>query len=323
MAELEGKSSAVSQQPPIHSPQPSWLSLAPATFSLLYSSSLRNQKGIYNIKKWRKTLKFSDSRFQKQKYTSTSVKSQHQIFRLSELSPEEDKGFASQQEKQYQHQRLLVSRPGYCSGPGGREVILEVFIRQNQILSRWCLTHLMMLEDRTLHPAGAALVSCVIQALQIDWESLASEKCTNDVYSSEDFHQVNSSVKSRNNIARLQKPPFKPHSVTNLPKSKSYTHTPTLYLDFRLGQGAKHSQPIPKGWTSFIYTISGNVYIGPDDTQQKIEPHHTAVLGEGDSVQVENKDPERNHFVLIAGEPLREPVVQHGPFVMNTDEEIS
>ncbi|XP_029096186.1 pirin isoform X2 [Monodon monoceros] len=46
-------------------------------------------------------------------------------------------------------------------------------------------------------------------------------------------------------------------------KSKSYTHTPTLYLDFRLGQGAKHSQPIPKGWTSFIYTISGNVYIGP------------------------------------------------------------
>ncbi|KAM8896444.1 pirin isoform 2-T2 [Lycaon pictus] len=106
-------------------------------------------------------------------------------------------------------------------------------------------------------------------------------------------------------------------------QSKIYTRTPTLYLDFKLDQGAKHSQPIPKGWTSFIYTISGNVYIGPDDAQQKIEPHHTAVLGEGDSVQVENKDPERSHFVLIAGEPLREPVVQHGPFVMNTNEEIS
>ncbi|CAH6780351.1 Pir [Phodopus roborovskii] len=35
------------------------------------------------------------------------------------------------------------------------------------------------------------------------------------------------------------------------------------------------------------------------------------------------KDPQRSHFVLIAGEPLREPVVQHGPFVMNTNEEIS
>uniref|UniRef100_A0A452TH91 Pirin n=1 Tax=Ursus maritimus TaxID=29073 RepID=A0A452TH91_URSMA len=135
-------------------------------------------------------------------------------------------------------------------------------------------------------------------------------------------------------------------------KSKIYTRTPTLYLDFKLDHGAKHSQPLPKGtqvmscvwfelaisgfrssrgpaasllgrWTSFIYTISGNVYIGPDDAQQKIEPHHTAVLGEGDSVQVENKDPERSHFVLIAGEPLREAVVQHGPFVMNTNEEIS
>ncbi|KAH0500421.1 Pirin [Microtus ochrogaster] len=80
-------------------------------------------------------------------------------------------------------------------------------------------------------------------------------------------------------------------------KSKVYTRTPTLYLDFKLDQGAKHSQPIPKG---------------PDDAQQKIEPHHTAVLGEGDSVQLENKDPQRSHFVLIAGEPLREPVVQHG-----------
>ncbi|XP_036768819.2 pirin isoform X1 [Manis pentadactyla] len=170
-------------------------------------------------------------------------------------------------------------------------------------------------------------------------------------------------------------------------KSKIYTRTPTLYLDFKLDQGAKHSQPIPKElrfvmdavchqimffyflqtyihkgqgtgcknydtalqwkagfpedesflyvltwtamqtqasrWTSFIYTICGNVHIGPDDAQQKIEPHHTAVLGEGNSVQVENKDPERSHFVLIAGEPLKEPVVQHGPFVMNTNEEIS
>ncbi|XP_058569443.1 pirin isoform X2 [Neofelis nebulosa] len=91
-------------------------------------------------------------------------------------------------------------------------------------------------------------------------------------------------------------------------KSKIYTRTPTLYLDFKLDHGAKHSQPIPKG---------------PDDAQQKIEPHHTAVLGEGDSVQVQNRDPERNHFILIAGEPLGEPVIQHGPFVMNTNEEIS
>uniref|UniRef100_A0A452IAF0 Vascular endothelial growth factor D n=1 Tax=Gopherus agassizii TaxID=38772 RepID=A0A452IAF0_9SAUR len=59
-----------------------------------------------------------------------------------------------------------------------------------------------------------------------------------------------------------------------LPQSKVYTRTPTLYLDFKLDKGAKHIQPVPKG---------------SDDAQQKIEPHHTAVLDDGDGVQLENK----------------------------------
>ncbi|KAJ6667561.1 hypothetical protein lerEdw1_016682 [Lerista edwardsae] len=89
--------------------------------------------------------------------------------------------------------------------------------------------------------------------------------------------------------------------------SKIYTRTPTLYLDFKLDKGAKHTQPVPKG---------------PPEAQQKVEPHHTAVLDDGDGVQLENKDPEVSHFVLVAGEPIKEPVVQHGPFVMTTQEEI-
>ncbi|KAM4795012.1 pirin [Rhinophrynus dorsalis] len=106
-------------------------------------------------------------------------------------------------------------------------------------------------------------------------------------------------------------------------KSKVYTRTPTLYLDFKLEKGAKHTQPVPKGWTAFIYTLAGCTHVGPPDAQQTIEPHHTAVLDDGDSAHFENKDDELSHFVLIAGEPIKEPVVQHGPFVMNTREEIS
>ncbi|XP_075053083.1 pirin isoform X1 [Mixophyes fleayi] len=106
-------------------------------------------------------------------------------------------------------------------------------------------------------------------------------------------------------------------------KSKVYTRTPTLYLDFKLEKGAKHTQAVPKGWTAFIYTLHGVIHVGPTDAQQKIEPHHTAVLDDEDSVQFENKDDELCHFVLIAGEPIKEPVVQHGPFVMNTAQEIA
>ncbi|XP_064878754.1 pirin isoform X1 [Oncorhynchus nerka] len=106
-------------------------------------------------------------------------------------------------------------------------------------------------------------------------------------------------------------------------QSKIFTRTPTLYLDFKLDVGAKHVQPVPSGWTSFIYTLSGSVCVGPDAEQRKVEPHHTIVFHDGDCIAVENKTSEVCHFVLIAGQPINEPVVQHGPFVMNTEEEIN
>ncbi|TSY13817.1 Pirin [Bagarius yarrelli] len=105
-------------------------------------------------------------------------------------------------------------------------------------------------------------------------------------------------------------------------KSKIYTRTPTIYLDFHLSEGAKHVQPVTLGWTAFIYTLSGVVHVGPEADLTKVEPHHTVVFDDGDCIRVENKALEDAHFVLIAGEPIKEPVVQHGPFVMNSNEEI-
>uniref|UniRef100_A0A3B4DWP3 Pirin n=1 Tax=Pygocentrus nattereri TaxID=42514 RepID=A0A3B4DWP3_PYGNA len=108
-------------------------------------------------------------------------------------------------------------------------------------------------------------------------------------------------------------------------KSKIYTRTPTTYLDFRLKEGANHVQPVPSGknWVQ-IYVFSVKLtLLGPDEDLKKIEPHHTVVLEDGDCVRVENKSSEEAHFVLIAGEPINEPVVQHGPFVMTTEEEIA
>ncbi|RVE74342.1 hypothetical protein OJAV_G00021050 [Oryzias javanicus] len=106
-------------------------------------------------------------------------------------------------------------------------------------------------------------------------------------------------------------------------KSKVYTRTPTMYLDFTLKPGAVHVQPVSLGWTTFIYTLTGTLHVGPDQEQKQVEPHHTVVFTDGDCVKLENKGSGDSHFVLIAGEPIKEPVVQHGPFVMTSEEEIT
>lgn len=100
--------------------------------------------------------------------------------------------------------------------------------------------------------------------------------------------------------------------------SPVFTRTPSMYLDFTLQPGASVQQHVPEGWNGFAYTLSGTAVFDAVESG----PHHTLQLGPGDSIKVENKGKEPARFVLIAGKPLNEPVVQHGPFVMNTREEI-
>eukprot|EP01125_Pyxidicula_operculata_P015730 TRINITY_DN5365_c0_g1_i1.p1 TRINITY_DN5365_c0_g1~~TRINITY_DN5365_c0_g1_i1.p1 ORF type:complete len:327 (-),score=59.58 TRINITY_DN5365_c0_g1_i1:96-1076(-) len=101
--------------------------------------------------------------------------------------------------------------------------------------------------------------------------------------------------------------------------SPVYTLTPTLYLDFTMQPNSSLDQEIPEGFNAFFYTLEGTAYYGAKETE--CGPHFTLVLSQGNRVQVKTKG-EKARFVLIGGQPLNEPVVQHGPFVMNTQEEI-
>ena len=97
------------------------------------------------------------------------------------------------------------------------------------------------------------------------------------------------------------------------------TRTPTLYLDFRLAPGCSHTQEVEAGWTAVIETPEGQVRLG--DTE--VEAHTTALLTrEGAMVTLDNTGEEEVHLVLVAGRPIGEKIVQHGPFVMNTEAEI-
>ncbi|CAL1704871.1 unnamed protein product [Somion occarium] len=81
-------------------------------------------------------------------------------------------------------------------------------------------------------------------------------------------------------------------------------------------------QEIPVGWTTFIYMLKGVVRIGDDPS--KHEAFHTLVLSadkDENGVKVTSEE-DNTEFILAAGEPLDQPVVQHGPFVMTSREEI-
>ena len=101
--------------------------------------------------------------------------------------------------------------------------------------------------------------------------------------------------------------------------SEVRTRTPTYYLDFELAKNSEETvQEVPEGWTTFVYILEGEVNF----SGETVKAHHTAVFGGGDCIKFSNADTRSSRFIMISGEPIGEPIVQHGPFVMNTEEEI-
>lgn len=96
--------------------------------------------------------------------------------------------------------------------------------------------------------------------------------------------------------------------------------TEPLYFDVSLQADGIFAQALPAGHNAFLYVYEGDVAVGAGDAR-KLPRHSAGVLSEGDSVTITAADGGAR-FILLAGKPLREPVVQYGPFVMNTREEI-
>lgn len=95
--------------------------------------------------------------------------------------------------------------------------------------------------------------------------------------------------------------------------------TEPLYLDVHLPAGQSFAQALPAGHNAFVYVYRGAVTIG----DAVVEAQRMGVLdnaGGSDGVVVAANEDAR--FLLIAGQPLNEPIAQYGPFVMNTQDQI-
>jgi redox-sensitive bicupin YhaK (pirin superfamily) len=95
--------------------------------------------------------------------------------------------------------------------------------------------------------------------------------------------------------------------------------TDPLYLDVQLPAGASVTIPITRGHNSMAYLFEGT--LGIADHATTFPTHSGMVLTDGDHATfVAGVSAAR--FLLLAGRPLNEPIVQYGPFVMNTVAEI-
>jgi redox-sensitive bicupin YhaK (pirin superfamily) len=91
------------------------------------------------------------------------------------------------------------------------------------------------------------------------------------------------------------------------------------YLDVHLAPGAVFEGALPAGHNAFLYVYEGEALVG--EAREPLAKRAAGLLSDGEKARIE-AGAEGARVLVLAGRPLGEPIVQYGPFVMNTREEI-
>ena len=101
-------------------------------------------------------------------------------------------------------------------------------------------------------------------------------------------------------------------------KGPARTFTPIHMLDVALAAGRTAELPQPEGWTTLVVVASGSASVNGAEPVTGPAVVTLSTAGEGVTVQAESDA----KLLLLAGEPIDEPVVGYGPFVMNSQQQI-
>ena len=99
----------------------------------------------------------------------------------------------------------------------------------------------------------------------------------------------------------------------------AHSFTPMNVLDMRLAAGHRLQLAQPEGWSTLVVVLAGTVQINDGTTLGAAEMASLSTQG----TQLTLAAQEDAKLLLLAGEPIDEPVVGYGPFVMNSEQQIA
>lgn len=101
-------------------------------------------------------------------------------------------------------------------------------------------------------------------------------------------------------------------------KGKINANSPLLVLRLDIEKGGKMQIPLPENYNAFIYQLDGNLLINTTENTQAKD----LVWFNNDGKYIDIEGIENTRAIILAGEPINEPLRTYGPFVMNTQTEI-
>ncbi|MGI8950671.1 MAG: pirin family protein [Chitinophagaceae bacterium] len=95
------------------------------------------------------------------------------------------------------------------------------------------------------------------------------------------------------------------------------TYSPVNLFDIKLKKNGEINTTIPLNHNTAMLVVNGSVEVNAEKATE-----HSFVLFKNDGEEINIKANEDSVLLLLSGEPINEPIVSYGPFVMNTEQEI-